>query len=257
MNELFTLSFGQYNLVLNTLNLSVAILAGFALFFALMIQSVSTVYRVSIALMSAVVAMASYHYLRIYQNWRDSFSLESGSYIPTDIPFNYAYRYADWLGTVPLILAATILVLDLSSKKSASLVARLSISAVLMIALGYFGEIERTNMAARAIWGAVSTIPFIYIVFVLWVEMSKTLEFESKNIKWLFTLTRLLLLASWGFYPIVFMFPIFGLSGAGVEVAIQVGNSAADIIAKAGMGLFIFAIARQKSEEQEEMMLPS
>ena len=118
MYELTTLSFGQYQLVLNTLNLSIAVLGGFALVFALMLSSVDTVYRVSLALMAAVVAMAAYHYLRIYQNWSVAFTLESGVYTPNGTPFNYAYRYTDWIGTVPLILAATVLVLDLGRKKA-------------------------------------------------------------------------------------------------------------------------------------------
>ncbi len=46
---------------------------------------------------------------------------------------------------------------------------------------------------------------------------------------------------------------MFGLSGSTVEVATQVGNLVADIVAKAGMGLLIYAIAREKSEEELEL----
>ena len=37
--------------------------------------------------------------------------------------------------------------------------------------------------------------------------MSSALEFESSRVKRLFGNMRLLLVASWGFYPIVYMFP--------------------------------------------------
>ena len=213
MTELVTLSFGQYHLVLNTLNLSVAVLGGFALVFALMTQSVGTVYRLSLALMAAVTGVASYHYLRLFENWNAAFALESGAYLPTGAPFNYVYRYADWMGTVPLILAAMVLVLDLGRKKSSSLVTRLVLAALLMIGLGYFGEIERTDMVARAVWGVLGTLPFLYILYVLWTEMSNALTFESERVISLFGHMRLLLLVSWSFYPIIYTFPMFGVLG--------------------------------------------
>jgi bacteriorhodopsin len=61
---------------------------------------------------------------------------------------------------------------------------------------------------------------------------------------------RLLLLATWGFYPIVYMAPFFGWEGASTQVAIQVGYSVADVLAKAGYGVMIYAIAKSKSEDE-------
>jgi bacteriorhodopsin len=60
--------------------------------------------------------------------------------------------------------------------------------------------------------------------------------------------TRLLLLATWGFYPIVYLLPMLGVSGAAAIVAVQVGYCIADVAAKAGYGLMIFAIANEKSK---------
>lgn len=64
--------------------------------------------------------------------------------------------------------------------------------------------------------------------------------------------TRLLLLATWGFYPIVFLLPIVGVAGPGVLVAVQVGYAVADVLAKCGYGLMIYAIARAKTEAEGE-----
>ena len=52
------------------------------------------------------------------------------------------------------------------------------LAAVVMIATGYVGEIERTDMTVRAVWGFISILPFLYILFVLWSEMSSALNFE-------------------------------------------------------------------------------
>lgn len=64
---------------------------------------------------------------------------------------------------------------------------------------------------------------------------------------------RLLLLASWGFYPIAYLFPIIGFTGAGAEVAVQVGYSVADILAKPFFGLLLFAIALEKTRAIGEL----
>jgi bacteriorhodopsin len=63
--------------------------------------------------------------------------------------------------------------------------------------------------------------------------------------------TRLLLLLTWGFYPIVYMLPFFatGLSAEAV-VAIQIGYCIADVAAKCGYGVMIYSIARAKSIEE-------
>jgi bacteriorhodopsin len=241
----------QYQLALSMLNMTIAIMGGASLLFILLRGQVASAYQMAINLMAVVVIMAAYHYLRIYINWEASYALKDGIYVPTGVPLNYSYRYADWLGTVPLILSAVVLVLDLGRDKSRSLVTRLVLAAVVMIATGYVGEVERTDMTVRAIWGFVSTLPFVYILFVLWSELSNALSFESPRVQGFFNLLRWMLFVSWGFYPIVYMLPMFNLSGSSVTMAVQVGNSIADITAKAVFGLVIYAIAREKTDEAQ------
>ena len=249
MNQLAPMSLDQYLLVMNVLSLSLGLFAGFAALFILLRRNVAPVYSIAVSMMAAIMIMAGYHYFRIYTNWGVSFTLQGNQFVPNGYPFSYAYRYADWLGTVPLLVAASVLVLDLGRDKTSSLVSRLSGSAVLMVLLGYVGEGEHTNMAIRAAWGAAATLPFLYILYILWIEMTKMLSFESARVRVLFANLRLMLLASWGFYPLVYMLPIFGLGGPEHTALIQIGNSAADLLAKIGVGLMILAIAREKTEE--------
>lgn len=63
-----------------------------------------------------------------------------------------------------------------------------------------------------------------------------------RNIRWL-------LLATWGFYPIVYLLPILGqsLASPGTLVAVHVGYAIADVAAKFGYGLMIYWIAREKT----------
>ena len=249
MNEVSVLTVSQFQLVFNILNLTVAVFGGFALLFALASSTVAPAYRLGVAVMTAVFAVAGYHYLRILENWRSTFAFADGTYLLGSLPFNHVLRYADWIGTVPLILAATMLVLDLGRRKTTSLVSRLTAAAVLMIGLGYVGELERADMVLRGVWGLAGLLPFLYIVWVLYGEMSNVLAFESSQVQGLFRNLRLLTLLSWSFYPIAYALPILGLGGSAAEVAVQAGNSLADITAKVGVGLLVLALARTKSHE--------
>jgi len=249
MNDLIPLNPDQYSLVMNVLNLSIALFGGFSLLFILLRRTVAHNYSIGVAMMAAVTAMAAYHYFRIYSNWLAAYGLQGGTYLPTGVPFNYAYRYADWLGTVPLILTAIMLVLDVGRQKSASLVSRMVVSAALMIGLGYTGEVQRVDMLARGLWGLAATVPFLYILYVLWRELGQVLLFESGRVRELFSSLRFVLLGSWVFYPVVYALPILGLAHAGWLPLIQVCNSAADLLAKVGVGLLLYTIAREKTEE--------
>jgi bacteriorhodopsin len=120
-----------------------------------------------------------------------------------------------------------------------------------MIILGYPGEII-TETGPKAIWGALSTIPFLYILYVLFVELSKAAKAQPSQVGKELAGLRWLLLATWGVYPISYMFPMFGLDGADAFVYRQIGYSIADVLAKCLYGLLIYKIARIKSAEDDK-----
>lgn len=246
------LSFGQYQLVYNAVSLTLAVMAASAVFFILERSYVAPRYQIALYISATVVFIAAYHYFRIFNSWSEAYTLSNGVYKPTGIAFNDAYRYADWLATVPLLLTELVLVLGLSRERTNNLVVKLVVASVLMLGLGYPGEIARDNAGVRIFWGTLSTIPFLYILYVLWVELTKALESQPPRVRLLTRNMRLLLLASWGFYPIAYLFPVIGFSGAGAEVAVQVGYSVADILAKPFFGLLLFAIAVEKTKALEQ-----
>lgn len=248
--DLPVLSASQYSLVYNMLSFTLASLLAAFVFFILSRSQVAPKYRGALVMSALVVGIAAYHYFRIMQSWSDAFILESGVATPSGKPFNDAYRYVDWLLTVPLLVIELVAVLALARAKTVSLSARLGIAAAAMIILGYPGEVA-TSMTTRAVWGFIATIPFVYIVYVLWTELGKAVANQNERVRVLFRNTRWLLLATWGFYPIVYLLPILGVVGATALVAIQVGYSIADVAAKAGYGLMIYAIARAKSEADQ------
>ncbi|MCG2588109.1 bacteriorhodopsin-like [Rhodohalobacter sulfatireducens] len=248
--ELSSLTFGEYSLVYNMLSFTIASMLAAGLFFILAQHRVAPKYRISLIVSTLVVGIAAYHYFRITGSWADAFMIsETGNYVASGKPFNDAYRYVDWLLTVPLLLVELVLVLNLSREKSGPMLTKLVIAATLMIGLGYPGELlgAESMFSERGLWGFLSTIPFIYILWILFGELGKAMEGQPERVRVLFRNIRLLLIFTWGFYPIVYMAPFFGLTGSESIVAIQVGYTIADVLAKAGYGVMIYAIAREKS----------
>jgi bacteriorhodopsin len=248
--DLPELSFAQYQLVYNMLSLAIAAMLGSFVFFIVGRGQLAPKYRPAMIMSALVVGIAGYHYWRIFDSWSVAYALnEAGRYVATGVPFNDAYRYVDWLLTVPLLVAELVAVLALPRGKRNPLMTKLIFATVAMIGLGYPGEVA-TDMTARAVWGALSTVPFVYILYVLWVELNKAAADNAPHVKTLLRNTRLLLLGTWGFYPIAYLMPQLGIAGASAEVALQVGYSVADIAAKCGYGVMIYHIARAKMEAE-------
>ena len=247
------LTIGQYSLVYNMLSFAIASMIFSGVFFVLARDRVAPKYRISLVVSTLVVGIAAYHYLRIFGSWEAAYVLEGGNYVASGKPFNDAYRYVDWLLTVPLLVVELLLVMGLTGAKKEGMLTNMVIAAFLMIALGYPGELitdETSMMGMRGLWGFLSTLPFVYIVYTLWKELGAAAAEKEGKTAVLYRNIRLLLLATWGFYPIVYMAPFFGWEGASTQVAIQVGYSIADVLAKAGYGVMIYAIAKSKSEDE-------
>ena len=241
-----TISLSQYQFVYNSLSFAIASMGGAFVFFVLSRPDVNEKYRQAVTMSALVCFIAGYHYLRIFESWKGAFALQGGMYAPTGEPFNDAYRYIDWLLTVPLLLAEYVALLAISREKAEGMTFRLIIAAVLMIATGYVGEVSVDG--TRAVWGAVSTVPFVYILWVLGGEIGEAMAKESAYVRVLMRNTRLLLLATWGFYPITYLLPMLGVAVGSAVVGVQVGYSIADVLAKAGYGIMIYWIAKAKTD---------
>ena len=252
MESLQSLSPGHYSLVYNILSLTIAAMGASTVFFFLSRGSVLPKYRPALIVSGLVTLIACYHYFRIFDSWSGAFVFGgSGDYTASGEPFNDAYRYVDWLLTVPLLLVELVAVLALPKGTTRSLLARLVIAALLMIGFGYPGEISADN-SARWFWWSFSMIPFLYIMYVLWIELSKSLVHQPAAVRGLISGARGLILVSWAFYPIAFMLPMLGFGAPGsINIGLQVGYSIADIVSKCGLGLYVYFIARAKSAEED------
>ncbi len=208
-------------------------------------------YRNALVMSSMVTFIAGYHYLRIFDSFKHA---SDGGKVLLDgsqNAFNEAYRYVDWLLTVPLLLVEVIAVLALTREVSRSLIMRLVPASAAMIALGYPGEIAPADAQnTQVLFGVLSTIPFLYILYILFVELGKSLERQPAGVAETVGRLRLLLIATWGVYPIAYIFNIVVDESASSFVAVQVGYTVADVLAKCVFGLTILKIARMKSHAE-------
>ena len=242
---------GQYDTVYNVLSLAIASLLFTAIFLLLAQQRTLPRYRQALVVAATVCGIAAYHYFRIFDSFREAFVTTAvggnGTYTQAaGFSFNEGYRYVDWLLTVPLLLLELVVVLALARKVQTSLLVRLIPASALMIALGYPGEVSGSDVA-RNVFGLLSTIPFLYILYVLFVELTRSLDRQPDGVRRIVSRLRILLFATWGVYPIAYLLPLLGINGGDAWVGKQAGYSIADILAKALYGLIIFRIARLKS----------
>jgi bacteriorhodopsin len=256
------LSVLQYSVVDNIFSMTVATMGAAAIFLFLSRSAVDEAYRPALMVSGLVVTIACYHYFMIRSSWQDAYVLADGAYKGSGAAFNDFYRYADWILTVPLLMVELVAVLRLQASKARSMLTRLVVAAALMIALGYPGEVISSpeGWTARVVWGVLSTIPFLYILFILWTELTKSLDTQPEAARGLIKFARLVLLVTWLVYPIAYalggtMTALEAKAGGNVDpsgiVALQVGYAIADMTAKAGFGLLIYFIARAKSKGVE------
>ena len=241
------MSLDQYNLVYNAFSFTIAVMGAATIFFFLNRSQVSPGYRTAISLTGLVTLIACYHYVRIFNSWEGAFSVMNGEVKATGLAFNDAYRYVDWLLTVPLLLIELILVMKLPKGQSAGRATKLAVLAAVMVILGYPGEIATDN-TTRWTWWALSMIPFCIIVFDLFFGLKSSIKAQPEDARGLVNVARWVTVISWCFYPVVFTLPMLGLANA--RAAVQVGYTISDIVAKAGFGVLIYMIALKKSEAE-------
>merc|ERR1712146_446219 len=156
----------------------------------------------------------------------------------TGQPFNDAYRYMDWLLTVPLLLIEIILVMDLSEDETTEKSWKLGGAAALMIILGYPGELilAADQLNHRWVYWALAMIPFIYIVYTLVIGLANATNAEpDPKIRKAIRTAQYMTVLSWFTYPIVYIIPMMGATGANAVVGIQMGYCVSDIISKCGV----------------------
>merc|ERR1711907_439320 len=145
---MFDMTYSQYDLVYNASSFTLTSMMATTIFLWLRVSSIHEKYKSAVVISGLVTFIAAYHYIRIFNSWVEAYKFPEmgedgvvGDPTFTGVPFNDAYRYMDWLLTVPLLLIEIVLVMKLSKEDSAKQCKRLGVLSALMIIGGYPGEV--------------------------------------------------------------------------------------------------------------------
>merc|ERR1711879_108001 len=256
----------QYQAVYNVLSFALASMMATTMYLWFRMFAVKDQYQSAVCISGLVTFIAAYHYVRIFNSWVGAYEYNklgpgATSYtiadpVPTGVPFNDAYRYMDWLLTVPLLLIEILLVMKLDEKTYSTKAWTLGVGSALMIVSGYYGElvIEGDKTPRWKCWG-LSMCFFLYIVYELLVGLSAATNSEANpEIKAKIQVAQVMTVISWCTYPVVYLFPMLGIKASMAVVSIQIGYCVSDIISKCGVGLVIYQISYAKSKK--EALLP-
>merc|ERR1719379_2562677 len=230
------------------------------IFFWLRVSSIAEEYKSALVITGLVTFIASYHYIRIFNSWVEAYEYPPNSTgevedpVLTGVPFNDAYRYMDWLLTVPLLLIEIVFVMKLPDDQIRKKSIALGVASGLMICIGYPGElVVEGNLGIRWVYWALALCPFLYVVYELLVGMAASTNSETDPVvKSMIQRSQYWTVVSWLTYPVVYISPMIGFSGSHAVVAIQVGYCISDIISKCGVGLVIYGVTAAKSEGAKE-----
>merc|ERR1712086_981762 len=174
----------------NTLSFSLASMAATTLYLWFRSYAVNDKYKSAVVISGLVTFIAAYHYMRIFNSWVEGYSYHPTETINgsmeiadpklTGVPFNDAYRYMDWLLTVPLLLLEILLVMKLPADQLNFKGWTLGFGSALMIVSGYYGELVVTgDLTPRWACWFLSMIFFLYIVYELLVGLAEATNGES------------------------------------------------------------------------------
>jgi len=242
-----------YQMVAHVLTLGYAVMLAALFYFILTIKSVAPKYRISSVL--SVVVMVSAFLLLYAQanNWTSSFvfDIERGRYylgVGSDL-FNNGYRYLNWLIDVPMLLFQILFVISLKRSSFSSIRNQFWFSGAGMIVTGYIGQFyEVTNLVAFAVWGAISTVFFVHILYLMKKVINEGKEGIPLKAQQTLNSIWVLFLISWMLYPGAYLMPhLLGIEGglfneSGV-VGRQITYTIADICSKVIYGVLLTNVA--------------
>jgi len=248
----------QYQAVYNVLSFALASMMATTMYLWMRAPALADKYRSAVIISGLVTFIAAYHYVRIFNSWVDAYHYGPNADAPvlTGVPFNDAYRYMDWLLTVPLLLIEILLVMNLRDDEYSSKAKVLGTGSALMIVSGYYGELTVSgDLTPRWVCFILSMSFFLYIVYELLVGLGAATESETdENVRGKIKMAQMATVVSWTTYPVVYLFPMLGITASNAVVGIQIGYCASDIISKCGVGLLIYQITIAKSNKKEPLL---
>ena len=203
-------------------------------FFFLSLNQFDKKWRTSVLVSGLITFIAAVHY------WYMRDASMAG-----DVSNVTAFRYVDWILTVPLMCVEFYLILKVAGATK-SLLWKLIGLSVVMLVTGYFGE----TMGNAVMWGTVSGIAYFIIVYEIWRGGAAKMAKEAGgDVLHAHKILCWFVLVGWAIYPIGYMagtegwYDVLPTEG----LAMDVWYNIADAINKIGFGLVIYSLAVKKT----------
>ena len=179
---------------------------------------------------------------------------QGGAWVPRPGTVVTELRYIDWTVTVPLLVVEFLAVCSVSASRVVWLRFSAVAAAFLMILTGFFGVVDvgagTPGPVELLVWGAVSTVFFLYLYAVLLGAVRRTRPTVGTATSTSLRNAAVLLLSVFGVYPLVYLVPLWaGPGDGGWALTVQVLFSAADVAAKVGFGVLVHKVAKLRTAE--------
>eukprot|EP00413_Alexandrium_margalefii_P004384 CAMPEP_0204519816 /NCGR_PEP_ID=MMETSP0661-20131031/4932_1 /ASSEMBLY_ACC=CAM_ASM_000606 /TAXON_ID=109239 /ORGANISM="Alexandrium margalefi, Strain AMGDE01CS-322" /LENGTH=261 /DNA_ID=CAMNT_0051525335 /DNA_START=79 /DNA_END=865 /DNA_ORIENTATION=- len=253
----------QYQAAYNVLSFALASMMATTVYLWFRSFAVHDKYRSAVLISGLVTFIAAYHYVRIFNSWVEAYTYPPGEVVDgamvigapklTGVPsFQRRLQVHGQAANGAALLIDILLVMKLDDRTYSVKSKTLGISAALMIVTGYYGELTVSgDITPRWVCWFVSMVFFLYIVYELLVGLASATASESDpEVKGNIQLAQVMTVISWCTYPVVYLFPMFGITAADAVVAIQIGYCASDMISKCGVGLVIYQVTYAKSNKE-------
>ncbi len=215
-----------------------------SVFFFVERGSVNKKWKMSLLVSALITGIAAVHY----------YYMRDYNLATNDSPT--FFRYVDWILTVPLMCVEFYLLTKLAGATK-KLLWKLIFASTWMLVCGYIGEAFNPGGADATIhsviWGVLSTLGYLYILYTAWIGEVAVLAEKSNSeaIKKGVRSLAWFVLVGWAIYPIGYMCMDGGwLSSIMDPKSIDVWYNIADAINKIGFGLVVYTIAITESNKE-------
>ena len=204
-------------------------------FFLLERNSVHGKWKLSLTVSALITGIACVHYYYMRDFW---IATQTS---PT------AFRYIDWILTVPLMCVEFYLLTKPFGAKGSTLF-KLIAASTFMLVTGYIGEAELLG-GGSILWGVVSTLGYVYIVYEVFAGDVRKLSQSSNSdeLKRAMFLLGIFITLGWSIYPIGYMTMSDNLLPN--MFSMDIVYNIADAINKIGFGLVVYSVAKAESDK--------
>lgn len=251
----------HYDVVRHVFALTTAAFLAGLVYFVMTMKDVAPRYRIASVISAVVMVSAALEIFQLWLLWNRSFSFDDATGLWTrneGMIFSNGYRYVNWSIDVPMLLTQLLVVLGFSGKAFWDNWGKFTAAGLLMIWTGYVGQFYEPAVAGFSdtqaaapfwIWGGVSTVFYLYILWLVYAVIHRPPERLSEKVSGEMNRIFLLLLVAWTIYPIAYVVPAVWVSDEAVVVR-QVLYTIADITSKLVFGIMLSRAARHRSIEE-------